>query len=238
MTSSSECSPMRISLGVYVLGAIEPAERAAVEAHLSVCQRCRDEVASLAALPAMLGRVTEDQIEQLGPPPEELLDSVLARAAEETRGQRRRNRLRLVAAAAALVVVTGVGVAAVTDTIDHGGGTEARPPVSASPRPPESAAPTTTVRGNDPVTGVQAQIAMRPKRWGTAFTVRLTGTPYGAHCQLIAIDKHGNTDIAGAWEGEYVGAADFEGSSMFQKDDIASVEVRTLEGKRLLHVPV
>jgi predicted anti-sigma-YlaC factor YlaD len=236
MTSSTECSRTRILLGVYVLGAIEPAERAVVDAHLSVCQRCRDELASLAGLPAMLGRVTEDQIEQLGPPPEELLDSILAKAADETRGQRRKNRLLMVAAAAALVVVTGVSVGAVTGR--GGGGTVAKPPVSTSSSPSTSAAPTTTVQGNDPVTGVQAQIAMQPKRWGTAFTVRLTGVPYGAHCRLIAIDKHGNTDIAGGWRVEYVGAANFAGSSMFQKADIASVEVRTLEGQRLLHVPV
>lgn len=239
MTSNSECSRMRISLGVYVLGAIEPAERADVDAHLSVCQRCRDELASLAGLPAMLGRVTRDQIEQLGPPPEELLDSILAKAAEETRGERRRNRLRLVAAAAALVLVTGAGVGAVTGLTRHGdGGTVAKPPVTATPWPSGSAEPATTVRGNDPVTGVQAQIAMQPKRWGTAFTVRLTGAPYGVHCRLIAIDKHGNTDIAAGWKVEYIGTANFAGSSMFQKSDIASVEVRTLEGKRLLHVPL
>lgn len=229
---------MRISLGVYVLGAIEPAERAVVDAHLSVCQRCRDELASLAGLPAMLGRVTEDQIEQLGPPPEELLDSILAKAAGETRRQRRKNRLLMVAAAAAMVVVTGVSVGVVTVAADKGDGTVAKPPVSTAPSPSASAAPTTTVQGNDPVTGVRAQIAMQPKRWGTAFTVRLTGAPYGVHCRLIAIDKHGNTDIAGGWEVEYVGSANFAGSSMFQKNDIASVEVRTLEGGRLLHVPV
>jgi anti-sigma factor RsiW len=235
MTANGECSRTRVSLGVYVLGAIEPAERAEVDAHLSVCQRCRDELASLAGLPAMLGRVTEDQIEQLGPPPEELLDSILAKAAEETRVQRRSRRFRVLASAAALVVVTGVGVGAVTGVMrDGGGGTVTKPPPSSS----ASAAPATTVWGKDPATGVQAQIGMQPKRWGTAFTVRLSGAPYGAHCRLVAIDKHGNTDIAAGWKVEYVGTADFAGSSMFQRKDIASVEVRTLEGERLLHVAV
>lgn len=231
MTTSSECSQIRISLGVYVLGAIEPAERAMVDAHLSVCQRCRDELASLAGLPAMLGRVTEEQIEQFGPPPEELLDSLLAKAAGESRGRRRKNRLWLVAAAAALVVVTGVGVRAVSGT----GGTVAEPP---PPSPTVSARPTVTVNGNDPVTGVQARIGLQPKKWGTAFTVSLTGAPYGVHCRLVAIDKHGRIDIAGGWEVGYTGTGNFAGSSMFQKDDIASVEVRTLEGTKLLHVRI
>jgi Putative zinc-finger len=232
MTSGTECSRLRILLGVYVLGAIEPAERAMVDAHLGVCGRCRDELASLAGLPAMLGRVTEDQLEQLGSPPEELLDSILAKAADESRGGRRKNRLLLVAAAAALVVVTGVGVRAVSGT--DGGGTVAKPP----PSPTATPSAATTVDGNDPVTGVRAEIGMQPKEWGTAFSVRLAGAPADSQCRLIAIDKKGRRDVAGGWQVEYLGEASFYGSSMFQKQDIASVEIRTLDGKRLLHVRV
>lgn len=235
MTSSTECSRMRISLGVYVLGAIEPAERSTVDAHLNVCQRCRDELASLAGLPAMLGRITEDQIEQLTPPPDGLLDSILATAVGETRGRRRKNRLLLVAAAAALVVATGVGVGAVTE--NGGGGTVAEPPVaSPSITVGPTLGPATTVTGNDPMTGVKARIGLKPKKWGTALSVRLTGAPLGVHCRLVLINKRGNTDFASSWEVEYVGSANFEGSSMFQKSDIASIEVRTLEGIRLLRV--
>jgi hypothetical protein len=235
MTSGTECSRLRILLGVYVLGAIEPAERAMVDAHLGVCGRCRDELASLAGLPAMLGRVTEDQIEQLGSPPEELLDSILAKAADESRGRRHKNRLWLVAAAAALVIVTGVGVRAVTGT---GGGTIAKPPPSTSGPPTATPSAATTVNGNDPATGVRAEIAMQPREWGTAFSVRLAGAPAESRCRLIAIDKKGRRDVAGGWQVEYLGDASFYGSSMFQKQDIASIEIRTVDGKRLLHVRV
>jgi Predicted transmembrane transcriptional regulator (anti-sigma factor) len=234
MTSGTECSRLRILLGVYVLGAIEPAERAMVDAHLGVCVRCRDELASLAGLPAMLGRVTEDQLEQLGAPPEELLDSILTKAAGESRGRQRKNRLWLVAAAAALVVVTGVGVRAVSGT---DGGTVAKPLPSPT-RPTATASAVTTVDGNDPATGVRAEVGMQPKEWGTAFSVRLAGAPAGSQCRLIAIDKQGRRDVAGGWKVEYLGEASFYGSSMFQKQDIASVEIRTLDGKRLLHVRV
>jgi hypothetical protein len=233
MTSSTECSRLRISLGVYVLGAIEPAERAAVDAHLSGCPRCRDELASLAGLPAMLGRVTEEQIAQLGPPPEELLDSVLAKAAGESRSRRRRNRVWGLAAAAALVVATGVGVGALTDT----GGQTARPRPSAT-APSETAEAVRTVNGADPATGVRAAISLRPEEWGTEFVVNLTGAPFGAHCRLVAVDKQGREDIAGGWQVQYYGSASFPGSSMIRAQDMAAVEVRTVEGKRLLRVPV
>ncbi|HEY0539531.1 MAG TPA: zf-HC2 domain-containing protein [Actinoallomurus sp.] len=232
MISSTECSRLRISLGVYVLGAIEPAERADVDAHLSVCTRCRDELASLAGLPAMLGRVTEEQVAQLGPAPEELLDSVLAKAAGESRRRRRSNRVWMLAAAAALIVVTGVGVRAMTGT----DGESARPVPSRSA--PTAAVAARTVNGNDPVTGVRAAISMQPKDWGTAFVVNLDGAPFGEHCHLVAIDKKGRKDIAGGWQVQYYGSASFQGSSMIPAKDLAAVEVRTVDGKRLLRVPV
>ena len=43
-----DCTDARLSLGVYVLGAIDPAERALVDAHLATCRDCRDELAGLA----------------------------------------------------------------------------------------------------------------------------------------------------------------------------------------------
>lgn len=58
-----DCPEARLSLGVYVLGAIDPAERALVDSHLVTCRDCRDELAGLAGLPALLARVgTEEAI--------------------------------------------------------------------------------------------------------------------------------------------------------------------------------
>jgi hypothetical protein len=143
----------------------------------------------------------------------------------------------LAAAAAVLVAVTGAGVDAITRG-DNG------PPiaqVTRSAQPPsvtEPAEASRTVNGHDPVTGVSAKIVMQSKEWGTAFSVHLTGAPPGARCRLYAIDKNGRSDVAGGWEVEYEGYADFGGSSMIQSDRIAAIEIRTTAGKRLLKVGV
>ncbi len=230
MTMSTECSRLRTLLGVYVLGAIEPAERAQVDGHLSTCARCRDELASLAGLPALLSRVTEEQLTQLGPPPGELFDSILAEAGRENRSRRRRNIVWLAAAAVVLVAATGVGVNVATRIGDGG-----RPPIASPPNPTPTAIGR-VVSARDSATGVSAQVNIVPKLWGTAFAVRLTGAPQGTRCRLFAIDKTGWNDIAGGWEVEYPGSVTFYGSSMITNDQLASVEIRTTEGKRLLKV--
>ena len=65
MTGSADCRDIRHALGVYVLGAIDPAERSKVDAHLSTCPACREELAGLAGLPALLRRVPVGEAQQL-----------------------------------------------------------------------------------------------------------------------------------------------------------------------------
>jgi hypothetical protein len=56
-----DCAGARPSLGVYVLGAIEPADRRPVDAHLAGCRDCRDELDGLTGLPALLDSVSRDK---------------------------------------------------------------------------------------------------------------------------------------------------------------------------------
>lgn len=74
------CAEARIALGVYVLGAIDPAERVLVDAHLATCDACQAELAELDGLPALLALVPAEEAMALaeglpgddlimGPPP-------------------------------------------------------------------------------------------------------------------------------------------------------------------------
>jgi hypothetical protein len=76
-------------LGGYVLGALEPAERADFEEHLAGCERCQAEVAELRGLPALL--------EQATPPvevPPWLRERTFAAVERAAAQQRRRRRER------------------------------------------------------------------------------------------------------------------------------------------------
>src|SRR5690349_7106205 len=95
MSGVASCREIRQALGVYVLGAIDPAERAVVDRHLAGCPDCREELAGLAGLPAMLRKVPISEAERLtisdldlaadDLPTKDMLDSLVARTANVRR---------------------------------------------------------------------------------------------------------------------------------------------------------
>ena len=117
MSSTDTCAQMRPELGVYVLGAISPADRLRVGRHLETCKRCRAEVAGLADLPGLLARLPPGTIARLAavgnaephdPAPAAVHVEALAR--QMTRQRRRRLMLItgvLTAAAAAAAAAAG-----------------------------------------------------------------------------------------------------------------------------------
>ncbi|GAA3525015.1 hypothetical protein AFL01nite_14270 [Aeromicrobium flavum] len=100
--------------GAYALDAVTDIERQQFERHLTGCEICTEEVASLREAVSELSALTAEE------PPPELRGSVLAaigetrqlppRVGSPSRPARRTPRRLLVAAAAAAVVVGGVGV--------------------------------------------------------------------------------------------------------------------------------
>src|SRR5690349_22235125 len=162
MSGMAGCRQIKQALGVYVLGAIDPAERATVDEHLPSCPECREELASLAGLPAMLRKVPIVEAERLaapeqdpelaGVPSAEMLTSLVAR----TTNVRRMHRWRTVAAAAAVAVAALGGGAFVANALQS----------PASPAPRSHVAWSQTV-GNGPVAGAHLTVRYRQQPWGT-----------------------------------------------------------------------
>jgi hypothetical protein len=61
MMTAWDCPEARIALGVYVLGAMDPGERALMDAHLDTCEECRAELAELAELPGLLAKIPAEE---------------------------------------------------------------------------------------------------------------------------------------------------------------------------------
>ena len=201
MTPMWDCTDARPSLGVYVLGAIDPAERALVDAHLVTCRDCRDELAGLAGLPALLARVNPDEVGRIcaddtvradahagadDQSPDELIGTVLDLA----EARRRRTRWRFVAAAAAVVAIAGGlfgGLSSMTTT------RTVAVPVSSG------GAHWETVEATNSVTGASGSVAYSEEMWGDAFAVLVDHIPSGTTCQLWVVHPDGTRTQVAAW---------------------------------------
>ena len=184
MTGGGTCAWIRLELGVYLLGAIEPAQRARVDHHLAACPACRAELAALAGLPALLRRVPADEATELpledtipaapGPPP----------GAPPRRMARARRRSVLTVAAA---LVAGFAAALGVQALHAAG------------EPPASTAQAVTADAANPATGAWAAVRYTPQPWGTKLAVRVTGIPAGTRCQLLVMTTRGQHIAAGGW---------------------------------------
>jgi hypothetical protein len=197
MTQTWDCVEARVSLGVYVLGAIDPAERALVEAHLATCRDCRDELAGLAGLPALLARVNPEEVSRIGTEepepadervPAQLTGTVLNLAAE--RG--RRTRWRYAAAAAAVVAIAGSLFAGLRSLAPPAASTTA---VAFSP----GHGSWDWAQGLNQATDESATVAYAREQWGTAFAAKVTGIPGGTTCQLWVVRRDGTRTEVAAW---------------------------------------
>jgi anti-sigma factor RsiW len=212
------CHDTTMSLGVYLLGALEPAEQAEVEAHLAVCETCRAELAELAALPSMLEQIS---IEDIAPQPLTPSDDLFERVAAQARAEgtdeltaRRRRYRRLTAVAAASAIVAGAGIGSWAILGDH------------------SSSSTSAQHG------VHMTVALASQVSGTGYKVEVSGLPTDEHCKLIAISTNGARDVAGKWTATYQGVATETGSTSIPRSELARFVLLGTKGERLATVSV
>jgi anti-sigma factor RsiW len=239
MTPAWDCTDTRQALGVYVLGAIEPAERSLVDRHLSGCRECRDELAGLAGLPALLSRVSADEVgrisrEDAGPvpgdaaAPDDFAKSVLSLTA----ARRRRNRRWQAVAAAAAVVVAAAGTVAGL-RLASGPAQAAQPGADAAPP-----ADWQTARTTSTLSGIRATVRYSPEPWGMAVDVQISGLPAGSTCQLWVTDSHGVHLAAAGWTTSGPGSRPwYPGSSWVPAAQVQGFDVTTGNRQLATFVP-
>lgn len=226
VVTDGKCAQTRLELGVYLLGAIEPAQRTLVERHLAACQACRAELSDLAGLPSLLRRVPADAVRQLladdtvQGTPQPPLTALLGRMT----AIRRRRRVLTVAA----VVITGVTVASGMQALH-----------AATPRSPAAAAQAraVTVQATNPITGDWAAVRYTAQSWGTELEVSITGVASGTRCQLLVTGWGGQKVVAGGW---YFTASQhaiwYPASVPLQAPSVRSFEIAS-GGKVLVTIP-
>jgi hypothetical protein len=207
MTPIMDCSEARLSLGVYVLGAIDPAERALVDNHLARCRECRDELAGLAGLPALLARVSKEEAVALAtdvprPPWEaqdgrEPPDRLVATVLDLTAARRRRRRWResVLGVAAALVIAVGVFAGLRVTSSPTSAPPSAAQPVLPYPGALSGAWQLATGHSQ----GMDATVKYVQMAWGTLLTAKVSGIPEGTTCQIWVVVPGKGWILAGSW---------------------------------------
>jgi hypothetical protein len=260
MIQTMDCGEARISLGVYVLGSIDPAERGLVDAHLATCRDCRDELAGLAGLPALLARVStaeavalaeeappdgeqgDEQHKEEGAseaghppagaesPPKELLGTVL----DLTAARRRRRQWRTAGlSAAAAVIIAAAAFGGAEAASGHG---TSSPPTAAGLNYGAPISGWTTLHGS--TDGMYGTVMYRQMGWGTQLAARVVGIPVGTPCQLIVVGHDGAKTVAGAWTTDIAeGTVYYPASTSVSPQDVSAFQI-TVAGHQVITVPV
>ena len=212
----------------YVLGSLCAAERREFEAHMAGCRPCRDAVADLSGVPALLSRLDREEVATLGESgpmatpgvSPALLPSLLA----AVRFRRRRARVATWAAASAAAVMLGVGVL--------GGvhGHSAAPPqqVSASSQPMAQVG-TTLLTSTVRVSG---------RHWGTSINLDCVClAPLTAHhdtLAMVVVGRDGRQTRLATWVAVPGHTATPAGSISTPVDQIAAVQVVSADNGQVL----
>ena len=197
-------------LGAYVLGGLDPADAAAFEAHLQDCGACRKELAVMEKVPMLLDALPVPDAVALTSVPGgsgEAGAGVPARLFDELGRRRRMVRRRWAAlagavAAACLAVGLAVGPLLV--------------------RPPQPDATYSVASGG----GLQVNIDMARKTWGTELAVSGSSLPADGTLSLWVRDRAGGEDRACAWTATPSGKVKVTGATPIQLGSISSVELR------------
>jgi len=243
--------------GPYVLGALSPVDAQAFARHLPTCPACRAAVQDLAALPGLLSRVPAGALGgdgtldgdgdgdgdgdaagapagsrgEAGPVPDTLLPALL----RSVRAQRRRRRL--VGGVAAGLVAASAVTAAVVSADRPGDG---RPQAGASPSAPVSGPSAAVEPGPAAVlrpllpTPLTITARLTGVDWGTEVDVTCAYAPASASpaydYALVVTDRAGTTEQIGTWTAVPGHDAQLRAMTALPRAQIASVEVRTLDG--------
>ena len=234
MSTSAGC-PFAHDDAAYVLGALSPAERLEFERHLATCDECSRSVRSFAGMPGLLDLVEAEVLAD--PPADPPLPTTLLPSLNRVVEVRRRRRTVVIAglaAAAAAVAALAVPMVVGDDT----------PPTSG----PGTSTPTTEVethamapQGEVPI---EATLGLEEVTWGTRMLLTCTYDKYAIGIELpdevdylmFVTTDDGRSEQVGSWRSVTGTTMKVPAATSAARDDLASVEVRTTDGRVVLRL--
>ena len=214
----------------YVLGSLSSADRREFEAHMADCPSCREAVAQLSGMPALLSQLDRNEVAAINKSDHtsgvqemssELLPSLLA----TVRWRRRRARLVTWTAAAAAAVVLSISVLV---------GVAGPSPTSPPPQAIASALPMAQVG----TTLLASTVSLSRQQWGTHIALKFVCmAPVDAHhdtVALVVVGRDGSQSRLATWVAIPGHTATPTGSISTPVDQIAAVQVVLADNGRVM----
>jgi anti-sigma factor RsiW len=212
----------------YVLGSLSASDRREFEAHMAGCPACREAVADLSGVPALLSQLPREQVAamdesgrtvtaaEISP---ELLPSLLA----TVRWRRRRARVATWVASSAAAAVLGIGV-----LVGVQGNSAPAQQVAASSQPMAQIGTNL----------LASTVQLSSQHWGTSINLKCVClAPLNAHhdtLAMVVVGRDGSQTRLATWVAEPGHTATPAGSISTPVDQIAAVQVVSADSGQVL----
>lgn len=213
----AEHEQLVITIGPYLLGALDDSTRRRLRDHLATCEVCRDELVRLSSVPGLVSQVPKPAVRSDGEPPIAIRERLASSVVAERRQERKRNRLVRTVGAALIIVLPSL-VLLITRLA--GGPAEAAPPLS-------------PMTATGAVEFLEGEAAIEDQDWGSALTIVMAGAEAEERLVLFAESPDGRREQAAAWSGNgrEVRAT---GATSLRAGEISRLLVTRLNGEELL----
>lgn len=224
----------------YVLGSLSPAERLDFERHVAGCDVCARSVQMLAGLPGLLDRVDAAVLEHPRSDPP-LPATLLPGLTREVVRSRRRGTFAIAGLAATVAAVAALSVPMVADSLDDAASLGASPSTSTTDVQLDVETRSMAPLGDVPV---QATLGLEQVRWGTRLLLTCTyetqsveySLPAEVDYLLFVLTRDGRAEQVGSWRSVDGTTMQVPAATAAVRADIASVEVRTTDGRVVLRL--
>ncbi len=216
----------------YVLGSLSADERREFETHMAHCPGCRDAVADMSGVPALLSRLDRAEVAAMSapggaeslPPTPELSPDLLPTLLATVRWRRRRTRVVSWVASCAAAVVLGIGVFLGV----HGYFSAHAPQVTASAEPMAQVGTTL----------LTSTVQVDSQHWGTSINLTCVClAPLTAHhdtLAMVVVGRDGSQTRLATWVADPGHTATPAGSISMPIDQIAAVQVVAADSGQVL----
>jgi anti-sigma factor RsiW len=248
-----------VTLGAYLLGALEPPERYEFEAHIAECDNCRTELIRLAPLPGMLNQISVEDFDEglppgelyptapmpiqtltapapqmLAPPPELLMPREEPSPPPSSPPAGSQDTVELAPRRRNNQLLRRAAVAAAMVLAVALGGVVGWQ-VGSEPPPAEATGITWTATA--PESDVRADVRLVDHEWGTELAIKMANVPPGRKCLVMVYDHYGNREIGGWWGTDHAVDEEIHGSISIPRSTIDRLEFKFDDMVTFLTIP-